>query len=118
MEQLMRTVLLTTVAAAALAGLSCQVVAQNDIPRNKTQAPAAESNEAAQQKNMPPERAGRSAAEPSASEKGGTAGESGGAAQGMGQKGAAKHERKHGAAAGTQEMKQERGPAENQMPAK
>jgi hypothetical protein len=52
----MRTVLLTTVAAAALVGFSFQAVAQNDIPRNKTQAPAAESNEApaAQQKNMPP----------------------------------------------------------------
>jgi hypothetical protein len=84
----MRTVLLTTVAAAALAGLSCQVVAQNNIPKDKTRAPAAESNEApaAQQRNMPPEQAGRSAAEPSASEKGGTAGESGAAAQGMGRK--------------------------------
>lgn len=116
----MRTVLLTTVAAAALAGFSFQAAAQNNIPRNKTQTPAAESNEApaAQQKNMPPERAGRSAAEPSESEKGGTAGESGAATKGTGQQGGAKHERKHGAAAGTQEMKQERGPAENQTQAK
>jgi hypothetical protein len=108
----MRTVLLTTVAAAALAALSFQASAQDNAPARNKAPPAAESNRApaAQQKSTVPEHAGRSATAPTAP------GESGAAKQEMKQKGGAKHEMKGGAA--KQEMKSERGSAENATPSK
>ena len=106
----MRTMLLTTVAAAALTALSFQVNAQDNAPSRNKAPPAAKSNQApaAQQKSMAPERAGRSATVPTAS------GEPGAAEQEMKQKGGAKHKMKGGAA--KQEMKSERGSTENATP--
>lgn len=99
----MRTVLLTTVAAAALAAASFQVVAQDNMP-STSKSPPAESKQppATQQMNAAPEKTGRSATAPSE--------ESGAAKQEMkSQKGSAE---KVTPGAATKEQKAQQGPAQ------
>jgi Protein of unknown function (DUF1236) len=90
----MRTVLLTTVAAAALGAVALQAGAQDNAPsRNKAPAGGQSSGvPEAQQKGAEPESGGKSRAAPTRSE------ESGGGQQRMGQEGAARHKLKGGTA--------------------
>ncbi len=108
--QQMRTVLLTTVAAAALGALAVQGAAQNNSPSMNKAPAAGQSSEVPEtQQNATEYESGRGArSAPTRSE------ETGGSQPKMRQEGAAKHKPTAGAAGG--EMRQERGSAETAAP--